>query len=607
MIGFIKKYDVYVVLALAVLWIQAFSIYKNMDYIRARTVSHDNDGYWHLLRVQEIHRTGSWDNEINPRGNAPFGERIHWTHAMDLVLWAGATVGSVFTDFDTSLYWWGVFLGPFLFALSLIVLLLCGRALFGTTPVMLGLLFVGNLPQWLVVFSVNRPDHHCLVAFMYVLYYCLFIILLERPQSSTVALLVGLAGALGLWCSLELVVFLGLFLFYLASLWLVRGERYLKANFLSALALSVCLMITVLLDEKPSSYWTAAYDKRSIVHVTVFACAVLFWLVATVLSRIGYAKTVGSRLMIGIIGATSLTAGCLVAFPELIHGPMAKVDPRLYDLYLSRTGEFGTATPNETVYSLALVIPGFIYLARAACKNEGGKRVLFSWLALTIGAYSLMVLTMGRWVYTLAFMGILPTTFLLIALWNWEAIKRHPVVAFAATIFLLCGPLVPLFSPSSKTTLKTHANYRLKLTDALAFVESQDYTRPGETILADICAGPAIMYHTSLNAVGTPNHNNDAGITDTYRIVTAEDDKSARAIIEARGIDYILVDELLRALARVRLESFGDSEAPPTSAPFIERLSKGQIPEWLVRRPLTEELADTFTLYQVVTGGSGSM
>jgi hypothetical protein len=220
-----------------------------------------------------------------------------------------------------------------------------------------------------------------------------------------------------------------------------------------------------------------------------------------------------------------------------------------------------------------------------------------------------MVLTMGRWVYTLAFMGIVPTTFLLVALWNWEAMKRHPVVAFAATIILLCGPLVPLFSlsPSSKTTLKTHANYRLKLTDALVFVESQDFTRPGETILADICAGPAVMYHTSLNAVGTPSHKNDAGITDTYRIVTAEDDKSAQALIEARGIDYILVDELLRALARVRLESSGDSEASPTNAPFIERLSKGQIPEWLVRKPLPEELADTFTLYQVVAGGAGSM
>jgi len=58
-------------------------------------------------------------------------------------------------------------------------------------------------------------------------------------------------------------------------------------------------------------------------------------------------------------------------------------------------------------------------------------------------------------------------------------------------------------------------------------MESQGYTVPGEIVLANIYIGPAIMYHTSMDAVGTANHNNDRDIVDTHRILNAKDDAAA--------------------------------------------------------------------------------
>jgi hypothetical protein len=610
--GFFQKYHRYLLLVLFVVLLQGKSFYESRDQISARCPAFDYDSYWHLLRVQEIHRTGSWDNEIYPRGNAPFGERIHWTHAMDLVLWAGASVGSLFGDFDSSLYWWGVFVGPVLYTLSLIVLLLLGRTLGKPKYVMyLGLMFIGNLPQLFVVYSVNRPDHHCLVAFAYVLYYCLFVVLLERPESPAIAVLTGLVGALGLWCGTELLIVVGLSLLYLGSLWLLRGREYLKANFLLALALATGLAITVLLDEKPSHYLTVAYDKRSIVHAALFFFVCLFWLTAALITRTHLGKTVGSRFTMALGGAGCILLPYLVLFPDFLGGPMAKVDPRLYALYLGRTSEFGTMSATssvaEVVYNVLLAIPGLVYLIWGAYKGRGTNRIIFSWLAVLIGVYAILAVSMSRWVYTLAFVSILPSTFLLIGLWNSQRARRHPFVAVATTILLLCAPygaLIPLRS-SIKVRAEESKDYDSKLIAMLSYLEPQEYTAGGEIILANICIGPAIMYHTSLDAVGTPNHNNDRGIIDTHRILNCEDDAGAYKLIQARGIDYLLIDEPLKEFAAFRIDSLTESNGSPPEATFLGRLTHGHVPAWLTHMPLPDELADTFALYRVsVDGGS---
>ncbi len=599
-------------LILIALLVQAMTFDRHVDQIRARSLSCDCDGYWHLLRVQEIQRSGSWDNGVNPRGNAPFGERIHWTHAMDLVLWAGACIGSLFTDFNSSLYWWGVFVGPVFSMLSLLAIVLFGRTLVGPRYVMfLALVFLCSMPQLSVVYSANRPDHHCLVAFAYLLYYCLFTALVLRPGSAAVAVWAGVLGAFGLWCGLEVLVLLGLSAFFLGLLWLIRGREYLKANFLWALSVSVGLMITVLLDEKPSEYWTVAYDRRSIAHVALFLFLSLFWLAGILLRMVGIGNTVASRLAITAgVGGPGLLAH-LSLFPEFVSGPMAKVNPSLYPLYLDRTTEFMGLSRSEpdVAFTVLLVLPVLTYLVWAAYRNQGDRRTMFAWLAVTLCAYSVMAMVTARWTFTLAMVNVLPTTLLLIALCRWERGKRHPLVVAAATLILLLAPYaaVLVYSFTTKAPVVARDRYGPKSVAMLSSMESQGYTVPGEIVLANIYIGPAIMYHTSMDAVGTANHNNDRGIVDTHRILNAKDDAAAYALVQERGIDYILVDDEMRKFAAIRIHSSSESKDSREDATFIGRLTLGQLPDWLVEMPVPDELSDTFTLYRVACHDVHSM
>lgn len=589
----------YLTLALIVLFLQSHNFSRNMDRIRRKSLVVDYDGYWHLLRVQEIHNSGSWDNEINFRGNAPFGERIHWTHAMDIVLFGGAYIGSFFADFDSSLYWFGVLVGPLFYVLSLVAIIFFGRVVLGARQgIYLALLFAVNPSQVFFVYSVGRPDHHCLVGFLYILYYFSFIILLNRPRATVLAILTGMLGALGIWSGLELLILLGLSVLYLGILWIINGDEYLYTNFMLTLVLSICISITVLMDEKPSNYWVIAYDKRSIVHVTLFVSLMLYWLTVILLAKFGIGKGIGSRLMIAIGGGVFLLFICLRLFPEIINGPLAKVDPRLHALYLDRTGEFG-ANLNFIVHNLLLIGPGFIYLVCVVYKAAKKRQIVFFWLILTICVYSVIASTRNRWVYTLGIISLLPNALIIIAMLNWEKTVKNAVLSSLFTFCLLLVPVCALsvLNPARKTT---HKEYDSKVVDMLSFLESQDRTTARETVLANIIIGPAIMYHTSFNAVGTPNHNNDKGILDTYYILNAGDDSTANALIEARGIDYLLIDDELKRFARFRTDPSEGSENPLVNGMFIDRLINGEIPDWLVRVPLPEELADTFWLYRVV-------
>jgi hypothetical protein len=425
--------------------------------------------------------------------------------------------------------------------------------------------------------------------------------LLRNPGSTVLAVLTGLLGALGLWSGVELLIMIGLSVLYLGILWIIDEDRYLKANFILTLALSICISITVLMDEKPGNYWIAAYDKRSIVHVTLFALIMLYWLTVIVLARFRVGKGVVSRMIMAVGGSVLLLIVYLSLFPEIIKGPMAQVDPKLHALYLDRTGEFSTNL-GIIAFGVLLVSPGLIYLVWVVYKEAQKGRIVFSWLILVTCVFLVMAIIMNRWIHTLGVISLLPNALILSAMTNWQNNVKNTVLSFVITVSLIVIPLSAPFvlNPESMTDYKVSTEIDSKIVDVLSFMESQDRTLARETILANIWVGPAIMYHTSFNAVGTPNHNNDKGIIDTHSIFTAEDDLTANAFIKARGIDYILVDEELKRFARIRTDGSGRSEYPPENGMFIDRLTNGNIPDWLVRVPLPEGLDDTFWLYRVL-------
>ncbi len=66
-----------------------------------------------LVRVEELHRTGAWYDSVVQRSNAPYGDELHWTRSLDIILYIPAWISQLITDF-LWLICLGIWLGPIL-------------------------------------------------------------------------------------------------------------------------------------------------------------------------------------------------------------------------------------------------------------------------------------------------------------------------------------------------------------------------------------------------------------------------------------------------------------------------------------------------------------
>lgn len=97
------------------------------------------DPFMRLVRVEELHENGSWYDSTIDRSNAPYGDELHWTRPLDLILHLPALAGSMFVPYDVALYnvgiWISVILGCFCLC---IILWMPGNTLqFEERPLML--------------------------------------------------------------------------------------------------------------------------------------------------------------------------------------------------------------------------------------------------------------------------------------------------------------------------------------------------------------------------------------------------------------------------------------------------------------------------------------
>ena len=95
-----------------------------------------------------------------------------------------------------------------------------------------------------------------------------------------------------------------------------------------------------------------------------------------------------------------------------------------------------------------------------------------------------------------------------------------------------------------------------------------------------------LVWQTGYDVVGAPYGNAEA-LTDTRQVLMARSDGAARAVIERRGIDLIVV---CRFSGKNRLYGAGDESR------LIARLIREQPPAWLERVELPPDLSATFRL-----------
>jgi len=82
----------------------------------------DSDCYMRLVRVRQLWTTGRWYDSTIPRSNVPYGEELHWTRPLDLLLLLGAAPASLVVGFNEALFGWGVAVSPLLLLATLLTL-----------------------------------------------------------------------------------------------------------------------------------------------------------------------------------------------------------------------------------------------------------------------------------------------------------------------------------------------------------------------------------------------------------------------------------------------------------------------------------------------------
>jgi hypothetical protein len=141
------------------------------------------DAYMHLVRAAELWDGGGWYNHEIARGNAPYGEILHWTRPFDLILLAPAALLRPFLEARDALFWAGALLAPFLTVVTCLAAAWAIGPLVGAARLwVLPILFL----QWPVLGYgfPGRADHHIVILLLLVLVLGLLFRARSRPDQA---------------------------------------------------------------------------------------------------------------------------------------------------------------------------------------------------------------------------------------------------------------------------------------------------------------------------------------------------------------------------------------------------------------------------------------
>ena len=575
------------------------------------------DGYMRLVRVEALATTGDLFNGTVDRANTPFGDELHWTRPMDLVLLAGAAPLIPILGLKEALYWWGVVVSPVLHWLTLFALFWAARPLFRPS----GLVYLGIVsltqPALLSYFSAARPDHHGLIALLFVLMlgFGLRLAYDLATDDRRTALLGGVVGGLGLWVSVEFLLPLALLLAALGLGWLKLRLHYARAGSLFTTGVVLVTVLAMLTERPPADWLVVEYDRISIVHLAVFAAILAFWRVIGNMDTWSLTEKPENRLTIGLFGALFVLTAIYALYPKFFAGPYAAVDTRVVEVWFKNTAEvrslINADNPLKSIRELLfllgqgiLAVPMLIWLLR----NDPDRHRQWVFVALCLAVFLPLSIYQARWATYAELMLILPYTALILAVLDRleagpapvdqatrvaKAAARGAVVAGLSVLFLLLTVVVYKFEDKPA---KDTANCRMS--DMSKHLANDPVLNEGpRRIISLVFYGPEIIYRSRHSVVGSPYQRNTAGILDSIDFFSSTGDEQARGIIDKRGIDTVML--CLKAKETVWYKA---KEGEPET--LFDRLRADSPPDWLKPLELPENL-ENFRLYNVQRG-SGS-
>jgi hypothetical protein len=578
----------------------------NYDLILHQITLRDFDGYWHLVRVENLYHTGNIYDSAISRSNAPYGESLHWTRAFDLLLFAGAYIGSFFVGFKVALLWWSIIVNPILHVLTFLVLFWGLRDLIGDLPASLFGIILPFHPFLTFIFNIGVPDHHGIIIFIFSLFIALVVksILSENWKTFSIC---GIVGGISIWISVEniAVVLIALSVFGLA--WVLEGRKYQSSNFLFSFLLLATTFLTMFIDTRPDELMKIEYDRRSIVHVVLWLTTTAFWTIAALASK--YTSVLDKKIT-RIIGVTIGAAACILLmhglFPLFFTNPLAEVNPAIKLIYLNDTTEFAGlfSKPNtlfkSTLAYWTMTLPGVPVSIFLAWRSSSKERQAWIFLTLIIIAFIILSVFTFRMITFAELCALIPLSYA-ISLpfgyitqkfgWPYNIIARAMFIITCCLCFLL--PAIAFRADNKMLVLD-----KTLLSEVCQYLDQDPYFKnKPRRILTSIYWGPMLLYKTPHEVIGTPAHRNVSGILDTYSVMNAQREEDAHMIIRRRGIQAILIGPPENGIGDFFYHNINNIQ--DKGEIFHHQLWKGQVPPWLQMYPVPKSLEGKIKVFKV--------
>ncbi len=552
----------------------------------------DTDSYTRLVRVRELALSGDWFSDRFPDSNAPYGDTMHWTRPLDVVLLALALPLRAVVDFDQALNIAGLAVSPLFHALAAIALLWAARPLLAAEARFYAAVIFLFQPSALSYGWVGRADHHSLLLFLSIVMLGFALrAMLPAPYGRRGWVVAGGLAALGLWISIEFLATIGVLLAALAWRGALNDATDAAPAVVTGGSFAVGTIVALLVERGPGALATE-YDRLSWVHaltaILIFAVFAVYAGFADLRSRF--------RRCLALAGLAGLALAVLALIaPRLFAGPFAAVDPRLMRLFVARVAEMQPlvdfATWRASSRSAGVLLPlvaGFVIAVRQS--QAGGRKDAPAWLLIAGGLLLFGTLTVlqQRW-------GGYGEALAAVSLASLAAALAAAVERRLASVLRLLAPAAVLIAFGLAPVLTIYLGARLFAQPAgaspafacpvaeLAPTLRRLTAERGRTvtIFAELSLGPEIVYRTGQHVVGTPYHRNTAGVVDTVAIETTADAAQVRDILFKRRVDYVLLC----------------AGSPAASGmPWLV----AAVPPWLTAIPLPPEIARRATLLEVV-------
>jgi len=564
------------------------------------------DEYMRLVRVAELRDGGGWYDSVIARGNAPYGDTLHWTRPLDLLILPGAAILSVFMSKGDALFAAGAAISPLLGLLTCFAVAWATRPILGRDRSLLAVFVFLIQPAVIAYSAAGRADHHALLFPLFVMVVGGTLRTIGPRPATRDAIVAGASYGLAIWASVELTLLVALCQAAAVIAWIRFDTVKARPQLIAAGAFLVVTLIALLVERPPADILTVEFDRLSIPFAVIAALTVGVWCAASAMeNRTPNSGSPRQRILaIGAAGGIGL-AMLLALFPGFIAGPFAAVDPRILPIWHAHVAELEPLLPDTLKHTgqflffiggAALSLPYAIVVGWRSRKDAEGFRWIF--LAMVITAYFLLSLQHVR-VAPFAELASVPLLADMIArLVEWGernlGTLRRLIVTCAACFILMFGSVL---GGSYLLTLSAEASTgepepQCRVSKIAELLNDPKGVAGQPQIIAGLLDhGPEILYRTGHSVVSAPYHRNGAGIWDSHELFATADEAESRAIVSRRGIGLLLICPTSKE------RRFFNYEAG--SGNLYSRLIDGDTPAWLSPVAVEPDRMDGFRLYRV--------